>query len=101
MSGWMPSMSLAGSSVSMTTRSGIAAGSGCWTMIPATVALGAERDDLAAQRLGGAVVAELHEPVLDPDQAAAVEDLVEVDGRGGVAADDHDGELGRVAVLLA
>ena len=64
-------------------------------------ALGAEGQDLAPERLGGAVVAELHEPILDPDQAAAVEDLVQVDGRGGVAADDDDGELRGVPVLLA
>ena len=68
--------------------------------MPGDRALGAEGQDLAPQRLGRAVVAELHEPILDPDQAAAVEDLVEVDGRGGVAADDDDGELRRVPVLL-
>ena len=36
MSGWIPSMSLAGSSVSVTAVSGIRLGSGIWTMTPAT-----------------------------------------------------------------
>ena len=37
LSGWIPSMSLAGSIASMTARSRIVGGSGIWTMMPSTV----------------------------------------------------------------
>ena len=98
MSGWIPSMSLAGSSVSMTDAERDRGRQRLLDDDPRHRPLGAEGQDLAPERLGRAVVAELDEAVLDADQAAAVEDLVEVDGRRGVAADDDDRQLGRVAV---
>ena len=56
-----------------------------------------------AQRAGDVGLAgvrgQLDQAVLDPDQAAAVEDLVEVDRRRRVLADHHDGERRRVAGL--
>ena len=86
MSGWMPSMSRSGSRTSITARSPIPCGSGIWVMIPATWgrpgARAGRRPTSALARVGG----QLDQAVLDPDEAAAVEDLVEVDGRRGVLA---------------
>ena len=50
MRGWRPSMSLAGSRVSMTVESGIRLGSGIWTMIPATCGSAVQALDLGPQR---------------------------------------------------
>ena len=81
----------------MTTRSGMRGRQRLLDDDPGDRRLGAEGGDRPAQASARAVVAELDEPVLDADEAAAVEDLVEVDGGGGVAPDDDDGELRRVA----
>ena len=91
-------MSLAGSIASMTARSRIVGGSGIWTMTPSTVGSSLSsrmrRDDARLGRLA----LELDEPGVDADLGAAAQDLLEVDRRRRVAADDDDGEAGRAAV---
>ena len=101
LSGWIPSTSLAGSIASVTTDSGISGGSGIWTMIPLTngspLSSRIRRRKLGARDLAG----ELDHPALDPDVPAGPQDLLEIDGRWGISADDDHGEPGRIAVELA
>ena len=90
-------MSLAGSIASMTVRSRIVGGSGIWTMIPSTVGSALRSADRLGDARLGRLALDLDEPAVDPDLVAAPQDLLEVDHRRRVAADDDDREAGRRA----
>ena len=73
----------------MTVDSGMRLGSGIWTMIPATWASALSRSISSRTAAADAAPGHLHEPTLDADLRARLEDLVEVDGRRRVAPDDE------------
>ena len=92
-------MSLAGSIASMT----VAQADGRWQRHldddAVDVGVGVElRGSSPSTRRLGRLALELDEPGLDADLRAAAQDLLEVDRRRRVAADDHDREPGRAAV---
>ena len=91
-------MSLRGSSASNTVASGISGGSGIWTMIPETSgsSFSSTKSDQEQRRRDASL--ELDEPPVDPDRPARAQDLLQVDGRRRVLADDHHGQSGRISV---
>ena len=68
---------------------------------PGDCRVAVEPADRGRHLVGAGVLRELHEPVHDPHRPASVEDLVQVDGRWRVAADDHDRQGRREPVHIA
>ena len=91
-SGWMPSMSLCGSSAPIARRMSRWAGKGCWMMTPpidgsalrsASTARSCARSVDTSSRTGVAK---------DPDPFRRTDDLAHIDARGRVVADHDDGD---------
>ena len=96
--GWIPSMSLRGSSASNTVASGISAGSGIWTMIPDTSGSSLSSASRRRSSAGETRPSSSTSRPSTPTVSARAQDLLEVDRRGRVLADDHHGEARRMAV---
>ena len=101
LSGWIPSMSLAGSSVSVTVGQRDPLGQRHLDDDPGHERVLVEGHDRVAETGRRGATRDLDEPAGDADALARPQDLLEVDGRRGVPADEHDREGRRVAVAPA
>ena len=101
LSGWMPSMSLAG--IDGVDDRAQADGRRQRHLDDDAVdgRVGVELPDRVDDRCLGRLAFELDEARIDADLRAAAQDLLEIDGRRRVAPDDHDGEAGRPTLARA
>jgi len=89
-------MSLVGSIESITVRSGIWAGSGIWTMMPATAGSTLSRS-ISLQSASGVTSERSRSAPLDAYLLAGSKDLPQIHGRRRICADEDDGQCGHVA----